>query len=137
MSDGPESLDGGPAEGLERLLAIDLAAGRIVIGAGLWLTPDLALKLLGFGRSEARMLALARIAGTRDLVLGALQLSALDDRKQLRRISAAVAVCDAGDALAFGLAVGDRSTRAAGVRGVAGALAATAAGAWLAGRLRP
>jgi hypothetical protein len=126
-----------PAEGLERLLAVNLGAGRIAIGAALWLAPGLAARALGFGEPDARMLSLARIAATRDIVLGALQLAALDDRERLARISAAVAVCDAGDAVAFTLALGDRSTRSAGVRGIGGAAAATAAGAWLTASLRP
>lgn len=124
------------AAGTERALAINLAAGRIAIGTGLWLAPTLSSRLLGFGEPDERMLAIGRIAATRDLVLGALQLSALDDRRRLAQISAAVAACDAGDTLTFALALRDRSTRAAGIRGVAGAAIATAAGAWLAGRLK-
>jgi hypothetical protein len=124
-----------PAQGTERALAVNLAAGRIAIGAGLWLAPRLSSRLLGFGEPDPRTLALSRIAGTRDLVLGGLQLSALEDRKRLSRITAAVAACDAGDTVAFALAIGNRSTRAAGIRGVVGAAFATAAGAWLAGQL--
>ena len=117
------------------MLAIDLALGRIAIGAGLWAAPELTSRVLGFGEPDARMLALGRVAATRDLVLGALQLSALGDRRRLSQVSAAVAACDAGDTLAFALAVGDRKTRAAGLRGVLGAAVATAAGAWLTSRL--
>jgi hypothetical protein len=120
----------------DRLVAIGLAAGRIGIGAGLWLAPKLSAKALGFGEPNGPTLAVGRIAATRDLVLGALQLTALDDRERLARISAAVAVCDAGDALTFALALRDPETRTAGLRGIGAAAAATAAGVWLAGRLR-
>jgi hypothetical protein len=124
------------AEGIERLLAVNLAAGRIAIGTGLWLAPRLSSKALGFGEPDGATLAVGRIAATRDLILGVLQLTALDDRERLARISAAVAVCDAGDTLAFALALRDPATRTAGIRGIGAAAAATAAGAWLANRLR-
>jgi hypothetical protein len=120
----------------ERFLAVNLAAGRIAIGASLWLAPGLASRVLGFGEPDARMIAISRVAGTRDLVLGALHLGALGDRKRLATMTAAVAACDAGDAAAFALALGDRSTRSAGLRGVVSAAAAAAGGAWLANRLR-
>jgi hypothetical protein len=125
-----------PAEGVERLLAINLAAGRIAIGAGLWLAPGLAAKALGFGEPDGPTLAVGRIAATRDLVLGVLQLAALEDRQRLAQVSGAVAVCDAGDTLAFALALRDPVTRTAGIRGIGAAAAATVAGAWLASRLR-
>jgi hypothetical protein len=114
-----------------RLLAGALAAGRIAIGAGLWLAPQRAAKALGFDRLDTRALMLGRIAGTRDIVIGTWQLSALDDPPALRRASAAAAIADAGDALTFalGLAGGERR---AGLRGVAAALPASIAGAWLA-----
>ncbi len=117
----------------ERLLALGLAAGRIVIGAGLWLAPQLASDKLGFGRLDDRALALARLAGTRDVVLGATQLAAIDDPDRLRRATAAAALADAGDTIAFALALAsaDRPTRTAGLRGLPVAAAATAAGGWL------
>jgi hypothetical protein len=124
-----------PAEGFERLLAVNLGAGRIAIGTALWLAPGLASRVLGFGEPDARTLAVARIAATRDIVLGVLHLGALDNRERLARVSAAVAICDAGDTVAFTLALGDPSTRTAGIRGIGAAAAATAAGAWLSARL--
>ena len=124
------------AAGLERLAALGLAAGRIAIGAGLWLAPRPSTRALGFAELDSPALALARIAATRDLVLGAWQLSALDRRDRLRRATIGVAVADGGDALTFALALGDRRTRAAGLRGLPVAGAAAVAGAWLAGRLR-
>ncbi len=120
-----------------RVAAIGLAAGRLAIGAGLWLAPRASARGLGFGSLEPKELALARVAASRDLVLGAWQLSALDDAVELRRASAAVALADAGDALTFALALGssDADVRRAGLRGVAGAGFAALAGAWLSRRL--
>ena len=58
------------------LLAIGLAAGRIAIGAGLWArTATAARGRSASPRSIGPALALARIAGTRDLVLGVWQLA--------------------------------------------------------------
>lgn len=124
-----------PVEPLERLLAIGLAAGRIAIGVGLWSAPRLSGRALGFGSLDGPALALARIAASRDLVLGAWQLSALGDRDGLRRATLGVAGADAGDALTFALALSSAETRTAGQRGLPAAGAATAAGLWLARRL--
>jgi hypothetical protein len=119
----------------ERALAAGLAAGRLAIGAGIWLAPRLSLRALGFSEPSTQALTLARIAGARDLALGAWQLRSLDDRDELARATFAVAACDAGDSIAFALALGSGETRA-GLRGVAGAVPATAAGLALASRLR-
>lgn len=120
---------------LVRKTAVGLAAGRLAIGAAIWLAPDLAAKALGFDSIDAKALVLGRIAASRDLVLGAWQLSALDDRRELRHASLAVALADAGDALTFLLAAAGTDTRGAGFRGLAGAVPATLAGAWLVRRL--
>jgi hypothetical protein len=117
-----------------RTLAIGLAAGRLAIGAGLWLAPALSARLLGFGEIDSRALILARVAATRDLVIGTWQLSALDDPERREAASWAAAVADAGDALAFALALhaDDRATRRAGLRGIAAAAPAAIAGAGVA-----
>lgn len=120
----------------ERLAATGLAAGRLALGAGLWLAPRLSIRALGFSEGSAQSVALTRIAATRDLVLGAWQLRSLSDRGELRRATVAVAVADAGDTLVFALALGTPETRSAGLRGLPAAALATALGAWLAARLR-
>ncbi|MGH2951789.1 MAG: hypothetical protein ACRDKX_07085, partial [Solirubrobacterales bacterium] len=74
-------------DGAERLVAVSLAAGRAVIGAGFWLTPGLAARTLGFADVDDATKAVGRIAGTRDLVLGVWALRSLDDRERLRRAS--------------------------------------------------
>jgi hypothetical protein len=130
MGDTPHDVGG-----LERLAAAGLATGRIAIGAGLWLAPKRSAQALGFDDLDGPGLALARIAATRDLVLGIAQLAALDDPPRLARASVAAAAADAGDTLTFALALGDRDTRRAGLRGLPVAAAAAAMGAWLAKRL--
>ncbi|CAN5183876.1 hypothetical protein BH24ACT23_BH24ACT23_07160 [soil metagenome] len=117
-------------------LACGLAAGRLAIGAGLWLAPNLTLGALGFGKLDPNAMALARIAATRDLALGAWMIDARHDRERLGRAAIAVAACDAGDTIAFALlARGGGQSKFAGLRGVAAAGPATAAGAFLATRL--
>jgi hypothetical protein len=120
---------------IERAAALGLAAGRIAIGAGLWLAPELTLRALGFSEADDRVVAVARIAGTRDIVLGAWQATTLGSRDRLGRATVAVTACDAGDSLAFALLLGT-SERRAGLRGLAGAVPATIVGLALAGRLR-
>jgi len=118
----------------ERAVALALAGGRMVIGAAFWLAPELIRRSLGFAELDDEGLAIARIAGTRDLILGAWQASAAGDREKLRAASIAVAACDAGDTLAFALLAKSGRT-GPGVRGLGAALPATVAGAWLARRL--
>ena len=121
---------------LARWVAVGLAVGRVAIGAGIWLAPGVAWKALGFGQPpEGAALVLGRLAATRDLVLGGWQLAAIDDPEALRRIVAAGTLVDAADALAFGLALRENAMREAAIRGLAAAVPATLAGAWMARRL--
>ena len=108
--------------------------GRIGIGVGMVAAPERALRALGFNELSPATLAVGRIAGVRDLVLGVVTLAALEDRDRLRTATLANAIADAGDTLAFGLALGT-SERTAGARGIAVALPAALAGAWTAWRL--
>ena len=110
------------------------AAGRITIGIGMLAAPGRALRALGFNEVGPATTAVGRIAGVRDLVLGVVTLAALEDRDRLRTATLANAVADAGDALAFGVALGT-AERTAGARGIAAALPAAIAGAWTAWRL--
>jgi hypothetical protein len=61
-------------------------------------------------------------------------LGALGDGDRLLGATVANATADAGDAAAFAIALGTEG-RTAGIRGVAAALPATAAGIWVAWRL--
>jgi hypothetical protein len=59
---------------------------------------------------------------------------ALRDGERLLTATVANATADAGDAVAFAIALGTEE-RTAGMRGIAAALPATAAGIWVAWRL--
>jgi hypothetical protein len=121
----------------ERLVGAALAAGRIAIGAGIWAVPRLTARALGMKPFEGETLALARLAATRDLILGAWLAVELRDGGKPLSPAAALTACDAGDALAFALlASRGGDDLGAGARGVAAAGPATALGAWLVGRLR-
>src|SRR5690242_10738071 len=97
--------------------------------------PEPALRTLGFRAITPATVTVTRVAGIRDLVLGAVTLGALDDRRRLRAATLANAAADAGDTLAFTGALGS-GERDAGLRGVAAALPAALAGAWTTWRLR-
>ena len=120
----------------ERLIGAALAAGRIAIGAGIWAAPALAAKALGMKEYEGEALAVARLAGTRDLILGTWLAAELRNGGSPLAPTAALVACDAGDALAFGLLAADGGdSLGAGARGLAAAGPATAVGLWLAHRL--
>jgi hypothetical protein len=115
---------------------VALALGRLAIGGGVWAVPQGALRALGFRHPGSEHEILARIAGTRDLALGGLQLAVLSSRDRSRLIAAAAAAVDAGDAAAFALARARGAERATAAIGIATAASAAVAGAWLAARLR-
>jgi len=86
---------------------------------------------------EGEALALARLAATRDLILGAWLGAELRDGGKPLGPAAALTVCDAGDTLAFALLASRGGDEVgAGMRGVAAAVPATALGGWLVRRLR-
>ena len=81
-----------------RAFSLISSAGRIAIGVGMLAAPEPALRALGFSDVGPATAALGRIAGIRDLVLGAATLAAFDDPARLRAATLANAVADAGDA---------------------------------------
>ena len=117
-----------------RALSLISAAGRMAIGIGLFAAPELSLRALGFSDVSPSTVAIARVAGIRDFVLGGATLGALDDRERLLGATVANATADAGDAAAFALAARSGET-AAGLRGMAAAIPAALAGIWVARRL--
>ena len=123
-----------------RAVAGGLALGRVGLGLTLLVAPRLALERLGFRGVSPSTEAVARLAGARDLIIGAQGCAALlaRDPSRLRRASLAAAAADAGDAAVFAssLAAGDE-TAAAGRIGAAAALPAALAGLWVALRARP
>ncbi len=120
-----------------RTLSLASGAGRIAIGVGLALAPRQTLAALGFEDASPSTIAISRIAGGRDIVLGSLTLLARGDADRLVSASVANAAVDAGDALTFTAAIcAGEEIRAAALRGIAAAVPAAAAGAWVALRLR-
>jgi hypothetical protein len=120
-----------------RVVSIAMGTGRILIGLGLAATPEIAMRMLGFPRYGPETLVVSRVAGARDIVMGAATLLALGDRRRLAAAHLANAAADAGDAATFGtaLAASDK-LRGAGVRGLAAAVPAAIVGLWAAARLR-
>lgn len=123
--------------GTARKVAIGIAAGRIALGVGALLATRPALRVLGFPGTDASGLALARLAGGRDLALGALTLAARNDTPALRALALAGASLDAADALTLGLGGQKRrELRLAGIGGVVSGGGAALAGAWAWRRLQ-
>lgn len=121
-------------DGLAAGISAVSGVGRLAIGLALAFAPEPALRTLGFEPSPATI-AVSRLAGGRDIVLGALTLAALGDRERLRTASVATAAVDTGDALTFAASLGDPATRPAAIRGLGAAVPAAVGGAWLAWRL--
>lgn len=121
-----------------RKVVIAIAAGRTVIGAGALLATRPALRALGFPGTDSTGRALARLAGGRDLALGALTLLARNEAAALQALTLAGVAVDAADALTLGLA-GRRhgELRLAGIGGVASGGGAALAGTLAWRRLRP
>jgi hypothetical protein len=121
----------------ERTIGALLAAGRIAIGAGIWTVPTLAAKGLGMTRWDGEALAVARLAATRDLLLGAWLAAELRDGGKPLAPAVVLTACDAGDALTFALLAGRGGDDVKpGLQGLAAAGPATVIGAWLVQRLR-
>jgi hypothetical protein len=113
-----------------RRVALQIGASRIAIGTGALLFTRPALRALGFGEAEGTGLALARLAGGRDLAIGALTLAARDDRERLRTLLLVSSACDVADAVGLGLSAGNPETRRAGLGGIVSGGAAAIAGFW-------
>jgi hypothetical protein len=78
-----------------------LAIGRIALGAAVLLAPEtVTSRWLGGHARHPAVRYLARSLGARDLALGILVISTLDDPKQGPRAQAMCALADAVDALA-------------------------------------
>ena len=114
-----------------------IAAGRLGIGVGALGFTRRALAALGFEAPNGAAVALARMAGIRDIALGLHALAARNDLAALREASAIGVAVDAVDAFAFGAALVRREgiDRAAIVSFPTAALAVVA-GAWVRGRLQ-
>ncbi|HET8566827.1 MAG TPA: hypothetical protein VFL77_10190 [Solirubrobacterales bacterium] len=118
-----------------RQVALQIGGSRVAIGLGALLATRPALRLLGFGEPEATGTALARLAGGRDVAIGALTLAARDDAPRLRAMLLVSSACDLADAVGLGVSVRHPETRRAGIGGIASGGAAALAGFWAARRL--
>jgi hypothetical protein len=108
-----------------------IAIGRIAVGSGAWLTPNLSGRLFGLDpEGNPQLPYVGRLFGARDVVLGAGVLRS--PRKQRDAWVTAGLACDVADAAA-GVLAGARGqlplAAAALVTATAGAFALT--GAWL------
>lgn len=113
-----------------RQVALQIGGSRVAIGLGALFATRPALKVLGFGEPEATGTALARLAGGRDIAIGALTLAARDDARQLRTLLLVSSACDLADAVGLGLSARHPETRRAGIGGIASGSAAAIAGLW-------
>jgi len=123
---------------LARAGAVAIAAGRAVIGLGAMFATRPALRALGFSDPSPEAVALARLAGGRDIALGIHALAETGSRDGLRRAAAIGAVVDLGDAAAFGVGLASGELpRGTAALNTAIALSAVGAGAWVVGHLGP
>jgi len=131
-----DSAGSGSPDALARTAAIAIAGTRIGIGIGALALTRPALAALGFKRPDGATVALARMAGARDLALGAHGLLVRDDDARLREATLLGTAADAGDVLAFTAALLNRDgiDRTA-LKNLPIAAGAVVAGAWLAARL--
>lgn len=121
---------------LGRDLVLAIAAGRIAIGVGALFLTRPALRVLGFAETDAAGRSMARLAGGRDIAIGALAFAARDDRRALEVVSLSAAAVDAVDAVSLGLGARDAQTRRAGIGGAVSGSSAAVAGIWAWRRLR-
>lgn len=118
-----------------RQVALRIGASRVAIGVGAVVATRPALKVLGFDQPEQTGMALAKLAGGRDIALGALTLAAHDDARKLRTLMLVSSACDVADAVGLGLSIRYPETRRAGVGGIVSGSAAALAGFWAYRRL--
>jgi hypothetical protein len=113
-----------------RQVALQIGVSRMMVGFGALFFTRPALRALGFGEAEQTGMALAKLAGGRDLALGTLTVAAHDDRAMLRTLVFVSSVLDAGDAVALGASARHPATRNAGLGGFLSGGAAALAGFW-------
>jgi hypothetical protein len=118
-----------------RQVGLQIGGSRVAIGLGALLATRPALRLLGFGNPEASGLALAKLAGGRDIAIGVLTLAARDDAQRLRTLLLVSSACDLADAVGLGLSARHPETRRAGIGGIVSGGSAAIAGLWAARRL--
>jgi hypothetical protein len=111
-------------------VGIFLSACRVGLGVGTLLVTRPALRVLGFKETDDSGEALARLAGGRDLALGAVTLLMRNDPAAFRSLILAAAALDAADGLTLGRSVANPKTRRAGIGGIVSGGGAALAGFW-------
>jgi hypothetical protein len=118
-----------------RTLSLVSGLGRVALGASMLAAPRWMLGAQGFRELTPAALAVTRLAGIRDMVMGAQMLESLDDEEQLRRAHLWCAVTDAGDATVFAALLTRGDDDRAALAGLAAAVPATLIGFWAARKL--
>lgn len=113
-----------------RQVALQIGGSRLAMGVVIFFATQPALRVLGFGGTEATGEALAKLGGGRDIALGALTLASRDDPAALRTALLISSACDVTDAVALGVSARHEKTRKAGIGGVLSGTAAAIAGLW-------
>lgn len=116
--------------------AVLVGAGRVGLGLGITLFTRPALELIGFKRPSGSTVALARLAGMRDVAIGAHALAGAGDRERLREAALIGMLVDTSDALAFGAAIATRDgIDSTAMKNAPAGAAAALVGAWILSRL--
>jgi hypothetical protein len=113
-----------------RTISLISGLGRIALGASMFAAPRWMLTTQGFSELTPAALAVTRLAGIRDMVMGAQMLDSLDDDVGLRRAHLWCAATDAGDATVFAALLARRQDDRAALAGLAAAVPATLVGLW-------
>lgn len=132
MSSPPSSFP----DPLARNGALAIAASRLGLGVAICAFTRPALAGLGFERPDAAAIALARLAGGRDIALGLHGLAARDDRARLAESSMIATAVDAGDGLAFAAAIASGEVGRRTLVNVPLIAVAVVAGSFVTARLR-
>jgi hypothetical protein len=102
------------------MVGLAIGAGRLAIGCAAFARPVAAVRMLGVDTATAtRAVWLTRMTAARDAALGAATIAGVAGRREQTPWLLAGALADAGDAVAFTLAV--RSGRLDRLRGYAAA----------------
>jgi hypothetical protein len=124
-----------PRTALQRTVGGGLAWTRVGVGVAVWLAPRTSMRVLGFDPANPQVMALARLAGTRDLALGVVAVSTHRDPGAAAIVAGLNAAVDALDAVAFAIAfVRRQGIDRAALLGTTSAATATAIGVWLSRR---
>ena len=113
-----------------RKVALQIGGSRMALGTAIFLATRPALRAMRFPEPGPTGVTLAKLGGGRDIMIGALTLSARSNPERLRTVILVSNLCDLADAAAFAYAARDPQMRLPGVTGVLSGAAAAIAGFW-------